>query len=203
MSREIKDLKINGLDFPLAVIATAGASEHIEDYDRTRINLSLLAANEEERIKWKQSFDYILSRKNLKDTGLSFQVEAPMTIDKMKVHMRKNNLFLLPLKQNCPLFGTEALSAIAAGVPVLVSRYSGLAALLHEMQQQEEAVVHKDKSEVNTETWKRRIIQKLVKPEESQRAAIRLREQLLLDMTIAETHLDFINVITGRYIYFR
>ena len=82
-----------------------------------------------------------------------------MTIDKMKIHLRKSNLFLLPLKQNSPLFGTEALAAIAAGVPVLVSRYSGLAALLREMQQ-EEAVVPKDRSEINTETWKRRIIQK-------------------------------------------
>ena len=195
-SGEIKDLDINGLDFPLAVTATARASEHVGDFDRVRINLNLLVANEDEKKEWKETFDQIISSGNLKDTGLSFQVEAPMTIDKMEIHMRKSNLFLLPLKQNSPLFGTEALSAIAAGVPVLVSRYSGLASLLREMQQ-EEAVVPKDRLEILSETWKRLIVQKLTKPKEAHRAAVRLREQLLLETSIAQTHLDFINSIAG------
>ena len=65
--------------------------------------------------------------------------------------------------------------------------------------QHDEPIVHKDKSEKNTETWKRRIIQKLVKPEESHRAATRLRELLLLDTSIAQTHLDFVNTIAGTY----
>ena len=50
MSGEVKELKINGLDFPLGVTATARASEQIRDFDRVRINLALLATNEEERV---------------------------------------------------------------------------------------------------------------------------------------------------------
>ena len=196
MSGDIKHLDISGLDFPLAVTAAAGASKHIRDFNGVRINLSLLTAEEEEKVEWKETCKEVLQRKDLNETGLSFKVEAPMTIDKMKIHMKKSNLFLLPLKQNSPLFGTEALAAIAAGVPVLVSRYSGLAALLREMQQ-DEPVVHKNESEVHTKIWKERIIQKLIKPDAARERANALREQLLLDTSIAQTHLDFINTITG------
>ena len=198
MSEEIKNLDINGLDFPLAVTATAGASEHIRDFDGVRINLSLLAANEEDKSEWQEKFEEVLSKRNLNGTGLSFQADAPLTLEKIQFHMRRSNLFLLPLKQNCPLFGTEALAAIAAGVPVLISEYSGLASLLRTMVE-DEPVVYKNKMEVNTETWKDRIIPKLVKPEESQRSTNRLREQFLLDTSIAQTHLDFINIIAGKF----
>ena len=159
-------------------------------------DLSLLSTGEEEKPKWKETFEEVLRRKNLNETGLSFKVEAPLTIDKMKIHMRKSNLFLLPLKSNSPLFGTEALAAIAAGVPVLVSRNSGIASLLRKMQH-DESVVYKNESEVNTKIWKDRIIQKLTKPDRAQQRANTLREQLLLDTSIAQTHLDFINAIAG------
>ena len=202
MSGEIKDLDINGLDFPLAVTATATASEYIHFNDRVKTKLSLLMADEEEKPKWKKTLGEILRRRNLNDTGLSFQAEAPMSLSKMKVHMRKSNLFLLPLKPDSPLFGTEALAAIAAGVPVLVSRDSGLASLLDTMIE-DESIVGKNQLKVDAQSWKEHIIQKLVRPEESQQTAKRLREQFLLDTNIAQTHLDFINVISGmKYRYF-
>ena len=116
MSGEMKDLDINGLDFPLAVSATAAASEYIHYNDRVKTKLSLLMANEEEKPKWKEAFEEVLQGRNLNNTGLSFQAETPVTLDKMKVHLRKSNLFLLPLKSDSPLFGTEASAAIAAGV---------------------------------------------------------------------------------------
>ena len=139
-----------------------------------------------------------IQKRTLDDTSLSFQTEAPSTLDKMKIHLRKSNLFLLPLKQNSPLFGTEALAAIAAGVPLLLSKDSGLASLLDTMIE-DEPIVGKNKLKVNVQSWKERIIQKLVKPAESQQMAKRLREQLLLDTSIAQTHLDFINIVAGKY----
>ena len=198
MSGEIKDLDVNGLDFPLAVTATAGASDYIQFNDGVKIKLSLLVANEDDKAKWKEHFEEVLERQNLNDTDLSFQTETPLTMDKMKINLRKMNLFLLPLKSDSPLFGTEALAAIAAGVPVLLSKDSGLASLLNTMIE-DEPIVGKNKLKANAQTWKERIIQKLVKPEESRIAAKRLREQLLLDTMIAQTHLDFINTITGKY----
>ena len=197
MSGEIKVLDINGLDFPLAVTAAAGASDYIQFNDGIKIKLSLLAANEEDRDEWKKHFKDVLLERNLNDTGLSFQTETPLTIDKMKIHLRKSNLFLLPLKVDSPLFGTEALAAIAAGVPVLLSKDSGFASLLNTMIE-DEPIVGKNKLKANVQTWKERIIQKLVNPEESQKTAKRLRDQLLLDTSIAQTHLDFINTIAGK-----
>ena len=127
----------------------------------------MLATNEEDKSAWKESFEEALCTRNLKETGLSFQADAPLTLDKIKVHMRKSNLFLLPL---LPLFRTMV---------------------------EDEPVVYRNKLELNAETWKDRIIQQLVKPEESHRSAKRLREQLLLDTSIVQTHMAFINTIAG------
>ena len=196
MTGEIKE--INGLDFPLAVTAAAKASDYIQFNDGVKIKLSLLMANEDDKDKWKETFEKVLRKRNMKDTGLSFQTETSSTLDKIKIHMRKSHLFLLLLKQDSPLFGTEALSAIAAGVPVLISKDCGLSSFLDTLIE-DEPIVGKNKLKVNAESWKERIIQKLVKPEESQKTAKRLRDKLLLDVTIAQTHLDFINNIAGTY----
>ena len=196
ISGEIKDLDINGLDFALAVTTAARASDYIQFNEGVKIKLSLYTVNEEDKIKWKETFKDILRKRNINGTGLMFQADAPLTLDKMKVHLKKSNLFLLPLKQGSPLFGTEALAAIAAGIPVLISNGSGLASLLDSMIE-DEPIVGKNKVKVNAVSWKERIIQKLVKPEESNQAAKRLREQLLLDTSIAQSHLDFINLISG------
>ena len=56
MSGEVKDLEINGLDFPLAVTATATASQHIRDFDNARMRLSILVANQSEKTEWKKTF---------------------------------------------------------------------------------------------------------------------------------------------------
>ena len=197
MSGEIKDLDISGLHFPLVVTAAAGASDYIQFSDGVKIKLSLLTANEDDKDTWKEDYENILRANNISDTGLSFQTQAPTTLDKMKIHLRRNHLFLLPFRQNSPLFGTEALAAIAAGVPVLISKDCGLASLLDTMIE-DESIVGKTKMKENAGSWKERIIQKLVKPEESNQTAKKLREQLLLDTSIAQSHLDFVNRIAGR-----
>ena len=104
------------------------------------------------------------------------------------------------MKSDSPLFGTEALAAIAAGVPILISRYSGLAHLLQGIAE-DEPVVYGTKLESATDIWRDRILERLLRPEESQKAADRLREQLLLDTSIAQTHLDFINFITSKFLF--
>ena len=73
-----------------------------------------------------------------------------------------------------------------------------MASLLDNMIE-DDPIVGKNKLKVNAELWKKRIIEKLVRPAESRETANRLRQKLLLDMSIAETHLDFINSVAGRY----
>ena len=111
-------------------------------------------------------------------------------------HLRRSNLFILPLNCHSPLFGTEVLSAVAAGVPVLVSQDSGIASLLQKIAQ-DDSVVRESSFVPQSETWTDKILQKLLNPEQSERHAIRMREELLLDTGVAETHLSFIKTITG------
>ena len=199
MSAEFKDLNITGLDFPLDVNATIEAAEHIRDFDGVRTNLTMLAAHEDDREKWKAASREIFRSRNVEHSGLSFKAEVPKDITILQSYLKRSTLFLLPLKPDSLVFGTEALAAIAAGVPVLVSRYSGIAQLLQKISE-DEPVVYGSKLESPVETWKERILQKLLRPEESQKAANRLRKQLLLDTSIAQTHLDFINFIASKLI---
>ena len=188
----------SGVDFPLAVSAATGASAHVYEFDGVRSNLTMLGAREEEKEEWKEEFDRIAQKQRTTHHTLSFQYDASADINNVKMHLRKSNLFLLPSKLDSPMFGTEALAAIAAGVPVLISGYSGLAGLLYNMIG-EEPVVYTSSTEPDTETWKNRIIQRLLRPKESQEAANRLREQLLLDSSIAQSHLEFVNTIAGTF----
>ena len=195
MSGEIKDLDVTGLDFPLAVNATIGAAEHIRDFDGVRTNLTMLAAHEDDTGKWKSTSVQILEKKE-QHTGLSFKTEVPTDISKLQSSLKRSSLFLLPLKPDSPLFGTEALSAIAAGIPILISRYSGIARLLRGMAE-DEPVVYSIPTESQLDTWKDRKLEKLLRPNESGEAANRLRELLLLDAGVAQTHLDFINIVAS------
>ena len=63
MSAEFKDLDITGLDFPLAVNATIGAAEHIRDFDGVKTNLTMLAANEDDKGNGKKELMKYLKTK--------------------------------------------------------------------------------------------------------------------------------------------
>ena len=197
MTGDRKDLEISGLDFPLAVASISRASKHILDFDSVKTNLALLSDNKEDKEEWKKEFSDLLGKEGSKRRSLNFQPDTPETLEKLKTYLRKGNLFILPLKPDSPLFGTEALSAVAAGVPILVSSHSGMASILETIAQNE-SVVQESSLESDEETWKDKVIRKLVKPEDSQRIANTLREQLLLDTKITQTHLDFARIICGK-----
>ena len=109
MSTEYKHLDVTGLDFPLAVNATIEAAEHIREFDGVRTNLTMLAAHEDDKMQWKSASVKILQKKK-QQSGFSFNTEVPTDIKKMQSYLNRSNLFLLPLKPDSPLFGTEALS---------------------------------------------------------------------------------------------
>ena len=141
MTGNRKDLEISGLDFPLAVASTARASKHILEFDGVKTNFELLTNNKEDKEEWKKEFSGLIQQEESKGRSLHFQSDAPESLEKLKIHMRKSNLFILPLKRDSPLFGTEALSAVAAEVPILVSFHSGMASLLKAIAQ-DESIVH-------------------------------------------------------------
>ena len=160
-----KNLEISGLDFPLAVASSAAASEHI-GLSTEALNKSCCVSCTKDAELWKKSFKETIDQNEIKQKCLIFQCAAPENMAQLKTHLRKGNLFLLPSKFDSPTVGTEALAAVAAGVPILVSRYSGIASLLGKIAEDEPVVDDKDGgSEV--ESWKRRIVKKIVNPVES------------------------------------
>ena len=196
MAGDRKDLDVSGLDFPLAVASTFGASKHILGFDKVRSNFELLIDNKDDKDLWKKEFKELIQKQEYRGRSLNFHTDAPETLEKLKTHLRKSNLFILPLKPDSPLFGSEALSAVAAGVPILVSSHSGIASFFKTITQ-DESVVNESSLESEEETWRDTIIQKLLRPEESQETATRLRDQLLLDSSIAQSHIDFTKIVAG------
>ena len=85
-----------------------------------------------------------------KKKSLKFQCLTPEDIEQLETHMRKSNLFIFPAKIDSPVFGTEVLGAVAAGVPVLVSKHSGIASVLSEMAKGESSLVE---SGSDSEIW--------------------------------------------------
>ena len=196
MTKNRKDLQICGLDFSLAATAVFGASKHILEFDGVKTNFDLITECKEDKEEFKKKFAKLLKGHEAVGRALNFQVDSPENFEKLKAHLRKSNLMILPLKPESPLFGSETLSAIAAGVPVLISNHSGIASLL-EIMCHDESVVKESVLQPDVNTWKDGILQKLLRPEDSQQRANRLREELLLNTSIAQTHLDFIGTILG------
>ena len=185
MTKEKMNLRVNGLDFALA------ATSVVESYRKTHapMTMTMLTEKMDERADWEKEFQ------DLRDgsTNVAFRCDVIRENEDLKFHMRKGDLFLLPFKVSSTLFGSEALSAIAAGVPVLVSRHSPMGSLLLEMNANSSVV-----AETDVDTWSHRITQKIADSDETQHKANKLRESLLLETNIPSTHLDFINIVTGK-----
>ena len=196
MTRNTKDLNVIGLDFSLAATAIFGASKHILEFDGVKTNFVMMTDNNEDKQSWKKEFTELLHGQEAVGRALNFQVDSPENFEKLKTQLRKSNLMILPLKPGSPLFGTETLTAIAAGVPVLVSNQSGIASLL-EILCHDESVVKESVLQSDINTWKEGILKKLLRPGDSQQKANRLKEELLLNTSIAQTHLHFIGTIVG------
>ena len=185
----------------MAVTSAVAASKHILDiHDVEKTNFVLLTENKEDKDQWNKDFEEILKNEEAVCPAFNFHSDCSENVEKCKEHLRKSNLMILPFKSSSPFFASEALSAIAAGVPILVSNHAGIVSLLDVCQ--EECDIRESTLDSDTEKWKEGIVQKLQRPEDSQRKADRMREQLLLDTSIAETHLDFIRTVVGKILHF-
>ena len=161
-----KDLDIGGLDFSLATAAVSGASKHILEFDGLKTNFVVITDHEEDKAKWKSDFVELTKSEEGLTRALNFRPDSPENVEKLKVQLRKSNLMILPLKPGSPLFGSEALPAIAAGVPVLVSSHSGIASLLETLHQ-DESITRESTLDSDVNQWRDRILQKLLRPEDS------------------------------------
>ena len=185
-----QDFDFNGLDVMLGVEAADNAVKEIQLRrnlgEKNRLGIALFV----EQSKDGQILKEEIAKRfpNVLVTILTF--ESSTHIQSL---LLQSSVFLLPLKKNHPQFGNEALSAATAGVPILVSGNSGVAELLSKHGEIESIVTSFD-----PKIWKDKIVQKILYPELARENASRLRQKLLRDGSLRETHLRLISKITGK-----
>ena len=164
---------IDNLNLPLAVVASLRATKHIRDFDKVRMNFNLLVA---EKVLCKETLAAIFHENGFKPNGLQCPIHVVNTLESLNSYMLKTNLFLLPLKSHSLQFGSEALLAVASGVPTLISNSCGLAPLMEKLDAGKPVAddTFDDESDVD-KMWKDRILELLLNPEEAQLRANRLR----------------------------
>ena len=203
MTTERECLSLSGLDLELAVKTSALASQYIMFHEGSNLckqisfNFKLIADKEDDKISWEENLKGIKQKAHLDGRVPTLRVQVPADNSKLIPHLKRATVLILPLKPESPLFGTEALVAMAAGVPILVSRNSGIASYLHSKSLSEPIVWDHKGTAKDVETWKERLIQKIVNPNEALGTTRELRKMLLLDTDIASTHLDFIQTVAG------
>ena len=196
MTLEKKDLKVNGLDFSLAV----KSMWKVKQRTNSKVNLTMLTEKEDETSVWEAEFEHAFWSK---PKDMTFECNTMQNLDKLK----ESDLFLLPMKLHSPLFGIETLSAIASGVPVLISEHCGVASFLSKMKEKEVVASDIDIRELvkesvvcgtDEESWAERIVNNTRDEARRLRRAELLKKYLLFDTSISSSHLDFSKIITGK-----
>ena len=177
MTEEAEHLEIGGIDFSLAISSVAHGPE---------TNVRLLTGHEKDINEWQKKFSEISDCE-----GISFKCLFTPSVLDLTPHLEEAHLFVAPLKPDSTLFGVEALSAIAAGVPILVSENCGVVPLL---KSSKDSAIHEN----TAQGWNERITNKLRARKEAQVKAKTLREELLLDTKITESQLDACQIICGK-----
>ena len=205
---ELEDIEGSNLDFKLAIVFSAKASEKMSAQesrcltDELNFTVKMLSEREDKNNSWKENFNLVKKNSKLEDQLLSFKYHAVQLTEDMIPHLRGASAFVLPLKRPNVQFGSEALIAIAAGIPVLVSKNSGIASFLQSIGEQEPIVWDTGKFASDVNIWKERLIEMLCDQTKAESQARELRKALLLGATIASTHVDFSKIICGKFLYF-
>ena len=138
MTTERECLSLSGLDLELAVKTSALASQYIMFHEGSDLskqisfNFKLIADKEDNKSSWEENLKGNQGKSLQLDGRIpTLRVQVPTDNSKLIPHLKRATVLILPLKSESSLFGTEALVAMAAGVPVLVSRNSGIASYLH------------------------------------------------------------------------
>ena len=108
------------------------------------------------------------------------------------------------MKPYTPLFGLEALWAVASGVPVLVSNHCGVASFFLTMKEKDAIVSETNIRELvkqsivsETENWAKRIVEHLNDTAKLFGRAELLKKYLLFDTSISSSQLEFNKIIAG------
>ena len=188
-----------GIDVKLACTVATRVSAHFR-IQGFKVKFVIAGALAEAKSKWEETFNVIKQNDSTTDKRVEMVYTVASNTEEVIKIFRKCHLCLFPLKSQSPLFGTEALIAAYAGVPILVSENSGIASLLEKAGLVESIVTGMTGNfENDVSKWTERVIPKLYKPWDSHDLAEELRKKLLVDCHIAASQLQFVRHITGNF----
>ena len=208
LKAEMENFQVSNLDFELVVASSARVSEKMSSEesrcltDELRFTLKMLSEREDGNSSWKENLNLVKKKCKIEDQLLSFKYHAVQVPEDMTSHLKRACVFVLPLKRPNVQFGSEALVAIAAGIPVLLSRNSGIASFLQSIGEQDPIVWDTGKFANDVNIWKERLIEKLCDQTKAESQTRELRKALLLGATIASTHVEFTKIICGKFMHF-
>ncbi len=206
LTDERKDqIKGQGLNFPVTVASAAKAAIQILDQcsavRNIHFSLTVIAASYEEKESYEKEFVRVLhdALPDSEDRKLSCYFLTMDDEDKLITALWKCNLCLFPYVKSSTQFGTEALIPAYANVPMIISKNSGVAGLCRKLKVQESVMDITGDWMKDSEVWADFIYSRILNINASQEDAERLRERLLLDTFIPDSHIYWTNVIVGKF----
>ena len=175
-------LGICGLDFELAVVSSALASQNIlakEGRDLTKqlsFNLNVIAPSDKDKAWWEDRFNILKDKHG---------------IDGIAVNFRS------PQKPDCSQFCTESLVAMAAGKPDLVSKTTGVATVLQNLGFEEPIVWDGEGFSKDVKIWGQELIKKMANTQNQIKNAEIIKRVFCQSVKINTTHWDLIRSITS------
>ncbi len=195
---ERKELNVKGIDYELAVGASAKAANKIHDNAMVTTDFWTVGSTNQERPAWEEQYNNIHHKVSPDDKRLTFTYKTMEDKKDFRNILKRASISVLPLRPDSSLFGTEALMAAYAGVPVLVSKHSGVAELLKEALAAESVLPIHGAFKRDTDDWCTPLFKKIMNAKDAEQEAADLRKYLLLNTKIDETHYSSVNVIIGK-----
>ena len=205
-----KELGYSYIDLQLALNAIGKAAEQLQANRKNRneiqIDVQILSPvtkieNEDDK-DMNEDVSHALQDQTTVKKTFNVQFCQVENFETLKLNIIETDLLLLPLKENYSVFGTEALNAAVAGIPILVSEESGIAALLHDIEESEDSIIVMGPSRETEIRWADKIVEKLTDPKAFDKAS-GLRGKLLDDARIAKIHRNFLSAFKRKYLKYR
>ena len=196
-----KDMGYNGIHVKLAIAAVARAVEQVSGKTQIVFVGDEPAIESDLNVIFYRTFKQLgIGQDRLEFCFLSSEWKNEFRMTSTKC-ITETTLFLFPLKKNYSVFGLEALTAALAGIPILVSENSGVAALLRDVGEDGHSVVRQENDfNSNVRAWAEQISEKISKRRKARDDANTLIESLLKSTHIGRTHLKFVSTIIRTYL---
>ena len=207
MATDRRSLLMSALNFELHVLSALQACHEVLRNTTSEVDLSrslsfkmtMLVTSTDEKAQWQMRFKNMIEAYDLEQKTLTLSVHCPHDEAKLLEYVRRATIVLIPsTTDRLSTSGSEALVAVASGVPVLVSKSSGIASLLQKLGMDESLIWDQESFTASATLWKSRLFESFSNPERAQDVARNLRKKLLGNRKIPESQFNFMTFVAGK-----